>query len=160
MRLWHSKKATAVLELAILAPIPIMLMIAAVDFGLALLSHAQLSRAVASAAEYATLAGQNNVAFATIATATRALVAGTGTNGFLSSPAVTAIINNGAASGAQCCPGTTWVCSVAAGFTCANGATPGSYLTITASSTFTPLWATDSYLIGTVLTESVVVPLK
>lgn len=159
MTRWSCTRAAAAVELALLAPIPIMLMIAAVDTGLALLSHAQIARALASSAQYATLAGQNNVAFTTISVNAKTLASAVA-SGFLGTPVVTAVVNNAAAVGALCCPGLSWTCSSAGGFTCADGSTPGSYLTITARYPFTPLWSPDTLLVGKILTEAVVVPLK
>lgn len=159
MKIFRDRSAVAAVELAILAPVPIMLMIASIDFGVALLSHAQIARALESAAEYATLAGQNNVAFATIAGNARTL-AGAVSSGFVGKPTVVAVVNNAAPTGSQCCPGSVWSCSTAAGFSCADGSTPGTYLTLTASYPFLPLWSTDTLLAGRTLVETVVVPLK
>jgi Flp pilus assembly protein TadG len=159
MRLHHDRRAVAALELALLAPVLITLLIGIVDFGAALLTKARMARTLAGSAEYATLAGQNGVASATIATNARTLASAL-TSGFVGTPTVTAIVNNGAAAGSKCCPGAAWVCSAAGGFTCADGSTPGTYLTITARYPFLPLMPGDTWLVGKTLTDKVVTPLQ
>jgi Flp pilus assembly protein TadG len=153
------RSGVAAMELALLAPIMIMIMIAVIDFGAALLSRAQIAHALAGSAEYASLAGQNNVALATIAANARA-VASVVASQFLATPTVTAVVNQNAAAGSKCCPGTTWSCSATAGFICADGSTPGIYLTVTAQYPFKPLFAADVYLAGKTFTDSIVVPLQ
>lgn len=147
------------IELALVAPVLILLTIASVDFGAALMEKAQISRALGAAAQYATLAGQNNVATATIATNAK-VYASAVTGTFVGAATVTASINNGAAAGALCCPGAAWTCSTVTGFTCADGSTPGTYIKVTASYPFKPLLSGDTMLVGKTLSESVVAPLR
>lgn len=153
------RSGVAAVELALLAPVMIMIMIAVIDFGAALLSRAQIAWALAGSAEYASLAGQNNVAVATIAANAR-IVASAVVSQFLAAPTVTAIVNQSATAGSKCCPGTTWSCSTAAGFSCADGSTPGVYLTVTAQYPFKPLFAADVYLTGKTFTDSIVAPVQ
>lgn len=153
------QSGVAAVELALLAPVLIMTMIAVVDFGASLLSRAQIARALAGSAEYASMAGQNSVASATIVANARTLAAAA-VSPFLTTPTITAVINQGAATGAKCCPGTTWTCSTATGFTCADGSTPGVYLTVTAQYPFKPLFAADANLAGKTFTDSIVAPLQ
>ena len=153
------RSGVAAVELALLAPILITTMIAVIDFGASLLTRAQIARALAASAEYASMAGQNNVATATISTNARTL-AGVVTSAFVASPTVTAVVNQGAATGAKCCPGATWSCSTATTFACTDGSSPGVYLTITAQYAFKPLFPADVYLAGKTLTDSIVTPLQ
>lgn len=153
------KRAVAALEMALMAPVLTTVMIAALDVGGAVLTKAQIARALAGSAEYATLAGQNAVASATIVTNARA-IAGTVSSSFAGTPTVTAVVNNNAASGSKCCPGATWSCSTSTSFTCADGSAPGIYLTVTATYPFTPLFPADTRLVGKTLTDTVVAPLQ
>jgi Flp pilus assembly protein TadG len=159
MSLWRERSGVAALELALVAPLFVLLMMFTVDMGMVLLGQAQIARALESSAEYATLAGQNNVATSTIATNALSFARGV-SNGFLSAPTVTAVLNNGAATGAKCCPGTAWTCSTAANFACADGSTPGIYLTVTAHYPFMALFPADTFLVGKTLSDSVVALLR
>lgn len=153
------RSGVAAVELALLAPILIMMMIAVIDFGASLLSRAQIARALAGSAAYASLAGQNSVADATILSNARTVAAAV-VSAFVAAPTVTAVVNQGAAAGAKCCPGTVWSCSTTTGFTCVDGSSPGVYLTVTAQYPFKPLFPADVYLAGKTLTDSIVAPLR
>jgi Flp pilus assembly protein TadG len=159
MRRKFGRSGVAALEMALVAPILVTLMIASIDFGAALLSKAQISQALALAAEYTTLAGQNTTTSPTNATimANAKTYAGSLTSAFVGTPTVTAVVNNGTSASA-CCPGTTWVCSSAT--TCSDGSSPGTYLTISVSYPFKPLISTDARLLGKVLSDSIVAPVK
>jgi Flp pilus assembly protein TadG len=161
MRRRSSRAGVAGLEFALVAPILVTLMIASIDFGAALLSKAQISQALALAAEYATLAGQNTTTSApTNATimANAKTYAGSLASAFVGTPTVTAVLNNGAAAGSTCCPGTVWTCSTAT--TCADGSSPGTYLKISVTYPFKPLFTADARLVGKILSDSIVVPVK
>jgi Flp pilus assembly protein TadG len=148
------------MELAIVGPVLVTLMIGGVDFGAAMLSKAQIIQALSGAAAYATLAGQNSsVTQATIVTNTES-IAGAVSSPFLVKKSTNAVVNNGAASGSVCCPGSSWSCSTASGFTCSDGSSPGTYITITATYTFTPLFSGDTRLVGKTLTGTITAPLK
>jgi Flp pilus assembly protein TadG len=160
MNLKQDRSGVAALETALLAPLLVTLLIGITDFSMALLSRAQIARALAGSAEYATLAGQGGVATTATIAANAKTLAGSVTNAFLGKPTVTSLLNNGAASGAKCCPGASWSCSTSAGFTCADGATPGIYLKVSVSYPFNPFWSADTWLLGLTLTDSVVAPLS
>jgi Flp pilus assembly protein TadG len=145
--------------MALVAPVLAAVLIAAIDVGGAALTKAQIARALAGSAEYATLAGQNGVASTTIIANAIAL-AGAVTSSFVGKATVTAVVNNGAASGSTCCVGNSWSCSTASGFTCVDGSAPGTFLTVTARFPFTPLFPTDTMLIGKSLSDSVIAPLQ
>jgi Flp pilus assembly protein TadG len=155
-----SRSGIAAVEAALLAPIFITLLVAAVDFSAALLSKAQISQALASSAEYATLAGQNGVATATIASNAQT-IASTVSNPFVGTPTVTATVNQGAAAGSKCCLSTgTWSCSTSSGFTCADGSAPGVYLTVSAQYPFQPVFSVDTLMAGDTLTDRIIAPLQ
>ncbi len=159
MRRCLGRSGVAALEMALLAPILVLLMVSTIDFGVALLSKAKTAQVLAGSAEYDTLAGQNKVAPATIA-ANAGTLAAAAANAFITKPSTTAVINNGQGATAQCCPGSTWVCGTAGSIACADGSTPGVYLTLTARYSFQPLFPADTYLTGTTLAGSVVAPLQ
>ena len=148
----------AAVEMAICAPILISLFIASYDFGAALLSKARVQQALASAAEYATLAGLNGVSSASIA-ANAQTIAGALSSPFLGQPTVSAIVNAGAGSGSKCCLGTPWTCSTTT-TSCSDGSTPGVYMKITASYPFKPVFTLDAALTGVVITGTVTLVLS
>ena len=159
MRLFRDRSGVAALEMAFVAPVLITVLVASIDFGAAMLAKAQVTNTLAASAAYATLAGQNQVAQATIVTNAKSLAGGL-QSPFLGTPTVTAVVNNGAATGSACCPGTGWSCSTAANFTCADGATPGTYITITVSYPFLALIAADTRLVSKILTDHVTAVLQ
>ena len=159
MRLWRDRSGLAALEMALVAPVLVAVLIAAVDTGAALLGKAQVTEALAGSAAYATLAGQNHVTQATIVANAKALAGGVQSD-FLGAPTVSASVNNGAAAGSACCPGVVWLCSGLAGYKCADGSTPGTYIMITVSYPFKPLIATDAMLVGKVLTDRITAVLQ
>ena len=153
------RSGVAALEMALVAPFLITLMIGGLDFGAAVLCKAQITETLSGAAAYATLAGQNQITQATIVSNAKSL-AGALTSPFLGAASVTAVINNNAASGSVCCPGSTWTCSTTQGFTCPDGSSAGTYITLSASYTFKPLFPTDTRLVGKTLAGTITAPLQ
>ena len=148
----------AALEMALLAPFLLTLAIASVDFGAALLAQARIARALESAAEYATMAGQNGVSTATISTNAQTIAKAV-SNGFLSSPTATAVVS-GTTTNMCCLNVTPWSCSNAPTTSCSDGSTPGVYIAITAQYTFTPLFSGDAFLTSRTIGGSIVAPLQ
>jgi Flp pilus assembly protein TadG len=167
MKLRHDRRAVAALEMALVAPIIAGLLMSVTDMGMALLLQAQITRAVAEAAEYATLAGQSSKppSTATIEANAKTFAGGV-SNSFLGTAVTTVYFNNPISAGtdnaatSKCCPGTTWSCSTSASFTCADGSSPGTYLSISVSYPFNAFFAVDSAIIGKNLTASTVAPLQ
>jgi hypothetical protein len=119
-----------------------------------------VARVLAASAEYATLAGQNGVTWATIQTNAQS-IASSVTSAFVGTPTVTAVVNQGAAAGSKCClNNSTWSCSTSSSLTCTDGSTPGVYITVTAQYPLRTLFSGDTYLTGTTLTDKVVAPVK
>ena len=156
-----SRSGVEALEMALVAPFLVTIIIAGIDFGGALLSQARVVRILADSAEYATLAGQNGVAWGTIQNNTKT-IAMSATSPFLGTPTVNLpVVNQGAGAGSRCCIGSgTWSCSTSGTFTCADGSTPGVYITVTAQYPITTLFSADAFLTGGTLTESIVAPLQ
>lgn len=159
MRLRRDRSGVAALEMALVAPVLVAILIASVDFGAALLSKAQVTEALAASAAYATLAGQNQVSQTSIVANAKGMAGGV-QGAFLGTPVVTVSVNNGAAAGSACCPGSVWSCSTSTGFRCADGSTPGTYITIKASYPFVALIAADTLLVGKVLADQVTAVLQ
>ncbi len=163
MRRSLGRSGVAAVEAALMAPLLITLMIASIDFGAAFLSKAQIAQALASAAEYATAAGQNQVANATIVT-NATTYAKALTSSFLGTPTATVKINNGGVTGSICCVGSAWSCSASASasasFTCSDGSPPGNYITIQVSYPFKAYFSVDTRLTGKTLSDTIVARLQ
>jgi Flp pilus assembly protein TadG len=154
------RSGVAAVEMALLAPFLVTLTIGAIDFGAAFYAKALIGEALASSAEYATLAGQNTVASATIV-ANAKTIAGSVSNAFVGTAITTAVINQNNGTGSKCCIGSgTWSCSTSSGFTCTDGSSPGVYITITAQYPFNALFSADTYLTGRTFSDSIVAPLQ
>ena len=159
MKRLTGRSGVAALEMALVAPFLVTIIIAGIDFGGVLLSQARVVRILADSAEYATLAGQNGVAWSTIQTNTQT-IARSATSPFLGTPTVNLpVVNQGAGAGSRCCIGSTWTCSTTT-TSCADGSTPGVYITVTAQYPITTLFSADAFLTGSTLTESIVAPLQ
>jgi Flp pilus assembly protein TadG len=156
-----NRSGVAALEMALVAPFLVTLMIAGIDFGGTLFSQARIVRALAASAEYATLAGQNGLTWATIEANART-IASSASSPFLGTPIVNLpVVNQNAGAGSRCCVGSgTWSCSTGSTFTCTDGSTPGVYITVTAQYPITTLFPADTFLTGKALTESIVAPLQ
>lgn len=154
-----SSSGIAALEMALIAPLLVSVIIVAVDFGAALLSKARITRALESSAEYATLAGQNSIAWSTIKTNAMA-IASSVTSPFLGTAIVDAHINQDLAAGSKCCPNSSGLNCGATTTSCTDGSTPGSYIKITVRYPFNALFSTDTYLTGTTLSDSIVAPIQ
>ena len=160
MKLVRDRAGVAAVEMALVAPVYVSLLIAAVDLGGAVLCKAQIERTLAGAAQYASIAGQaNKLSAATIASNAQAYAAAA-RSPFLGTATVTTVVNNNAGTAATCCLGTSWTCSTASKFTCADGSAPGVYLSVTVNYPFKALFTADTLLTGKTLTDSVVVRLQ
>ena len=145
------RAGTAALEFAICAPVMFGMFALMVDAGNLLRARITLAGAVASAAEYATLAGAS-VAAANVKTVVTSVASTAGLT-------VTASV-----SGPACyCPTGSPVTFATAtcGSTCAlNTLAPNTYVVITGTYTYTPIAPHLSKIVSTTLTESATVPLR
>ena len=145
------RAGTAALEFAICAPIMFGMLAVMVDIGNLLRARMTLSAAVASAAEYATLAG--------------ASVVGTNVGTVVTSVASTAgLAVSASVSGPACyCPSGSPVTfsTATCGTTCAlNSLAPNSYVVITGTYTYTPIAPHLSKIVSTTLTEQATVAVR
>ena len=119
------------------------------DFGLLLRRRAQLATGVSNAAQYASLSG-SGVSAATLQTITT-------TSSWLASATATA-----SAPACYCPTGfpITLGAAVGCATTCASGASPAQYLTITATYVYTPLFPSIAYMTSKTLTQSATVMVR
>jgi Flp pilus assembly protein TadG len=160
MKLFRDRSGIAALEMALVAPVYATLLIAIVDVGGAVLCQSRIERALAGAAQYASIAGQANKLTATSIASNAQAYAAAVSSAFLGAATVTTVINNNAGTSATCCPGTTWTCSTSSSYTCSDGSSPGVYLAVTALYPFNTLFTTDTWLTGKTLTGTVVVRIQ
>ncbi len=153
------RSGVAALEMALLAPMLAALLVAVIDFSGAILSKARVTRALERSAEYATLAGQNAVAWTTIA-ANAQTIASAVTGPFVGTPIVTAVVNAGLGTGSKCCPDNTGMHCGASTTSCGDGSTPGVYIQVQAQYPIRTLFSADAYLTGKTLTDSIIAPLQ
>ena len=145
----------AAIELALMAPIFAVLLIAIVDFAFAFYSKQQLATAVSTAMQFAYNNGQN-VSAAQVPTflANVATVAKTATSLSLATPTVK--FNNASdGSNANSCycidgPSGTWTTATCGTSCSTNGPTAGKYVSIVASYSYTPIIRSDFLAAGTV----------
>jgi Flp pilus assembly protein TadG len=162
-RLWRCCNGVAALEFAIIAPVLLTICGALADFGLALRDQMQLHQAVSNGAGYAFAAQQSLASLGTVSpSAVSSVVSASLT---LSNVTVTA-----SAPGPYCVQTNTQssppTSSLTAGSydTACPGGNPGgnpagTYMTITAQYTFTPMTPAYSQLASTSLSATVIVRL-
>jgi Flp pilus assembly protein TadG len=162
MSLLRQNRGTAAVELALIAPMLLILFAGIIDFGRVYREEIELSSAVAAAAQYALInaANINSTNAASLATTLTSIVANT--NG-PSWAGATVTVNNGAANANSCwCPtgaSTTWGWGSAAtcGSTCAGGTLAGKFVMITGTRTFSAIFSRYGLLGNSTLHQSAIV---
>lgn len=142
------RRGVAALEFALSAPLLLVMLAAIADLGLAMRSKMLLASGVANAAHYAVLT-QGAATSATL----QAIVQDASTLGSVSTTV----------SAASCfCPSGSPVTLLTAtcGNTCSNGATAGTYQTITATYAYVPLMPGYNFIANTALSETATVQVK
>lgn len=120
-----SVSGMAAVEFAFLVPILLMLTVCTVDLGLAFYSDMRVENAAQAGSEYATVHGYN------AASISSAITSATGLSGLTASPAPTEFCG---------CPSAgSGVTTVTCGSTCSDGTYAGTYVTSTATATYTTL---------------------
>ncbi len=171
------RDGTAAVELALIAPMLMLLFAGVIDFARAYQQELELSSAVASAAEYALLnvANINSANSASLAATLSGIVANS--NGTAWAGA-TVTVNGGAtstvSSGATTPSGTaanaslywcptgsagtwSWGTSAALGSACAGGTLAGKFVTITGTRVFTAVFGAYGWISQTTLQQSTIV---
>ena len=122
--LFHDCRAVSAVEFAITAPLLIGMLIPLVDLGLGIAKNTQLHNAAQAGAQYALANGWDSTAIQNAVTSATKL-----------SP-----IEALPAPSQNCsCPTGTAVTTVACGSVCSDGANAGTYVTVNARSSYTPV---------------------
>ena len=175
---WHDRRASAVMEVALVAPLLALMFIGVADFGIVILKRMQLNDTLAGAANYALL-NQGLVASSTgggLATTLVTIVGGgTGVGAYANA---TVVVNNGPArtmtGGVITTPGSTdanadlcycptltttltWGSSVTCGNACTSGLRAGKFVQITASRAHTPIFTSYGLVTAGTVTVTTVV---
>ena len=123
----RDRKGVSVVEFALLAPALIAVPVPIVDLGLGLYAKMEVQNAAQAGAQYALVhSASGPLASAQVQAAVTASTALTVTAGMSQSCG---------------CPSGSAVVATACGTNCAGGAAPGTYVTVTAQATYTPLVA-------------------
>lgn len=177
VELWRSCRATAAIEFAFLMPVFLIMFVGIVDLGMMLVQDYRLDQAVAAGAEYAAIHGTSvsSTGGATLATNIATTVASANGSGWAND---TVVVNNGpsvtvtsgssssagTASNADSCycptgspPSWTWGSAMTCGASCAGGGTAGKFVTITATSSYTPILSIYHVINNGTLRQSAVV---
>ena len=117
-------KGTSAVEFAIALPFLVGILIPMVDLGMGLYTQMQVETAAQAGAEYALLHGWASDQISSAVTNATSL------SGVSASPAPTESYG---------CPNGTTIVSASQGSTCTNGQTAGTYVTVNAQVTYTPL---------------------
>lgn len=143
------RSGVAALEFALLCPVLLLLLGGLSDFGLAFHSAMQLANGVANAAQYAFLVGANVDAKTLLDIVT-------------SSSGLSNVHSSTIGPYCYCPSGSppTLGNAVTCGTTCPDGGVAGTYITITASYTYTPMMPGFQYVGDATLSQSATVRLK
>lgn len=114
----------AALEMALIAPVLVLLLVGIADFGMAVYRKMQVQHAAQAGAEYAMVHGFSSAAITTTVTAATALT------GIAALPAP--------AQSCGCATGTT-VAAATCGTNCATGTAAGVYVTVSARGSYTTI---------------------
>jgi Flp pilus assembly protein TadG len=158
-RLKRCCRGLAALEFAMTVPLLITCCVGMADFGLALRNQMQLNQAVSDGASYAfaaqqSMAAQNRVTPAQVVAVTSADLSLANVQVTATTPGPFCTQKN-----SQSASPTTSLIAGSYDTSCANGNPAGTYMTITAQQTYTPLTPAYTWLAQTVLSASVIVRL-
>lgn len=126
-RLWRERRGGSAVEFALLSPILVFLAVGVYDMSVGIYCQMQINNAASAGAEFAFNNGFNAAAI------TAAITNATPYSSVAASPAplqFCGCVTNGAVTASASC-----------GAVCSDGATPGTYATVSASATYTPLFA-------------------
>ena len=178
VRLLGRRDGTAALELALIAPVLMLLFAGTIDFARAYDQEIELSSAVASAAQYALLnvSSINSTSVASLATTLSGIVANSNGPAWAGATVVvndgaTSTVSNGATSSSgtpananSCwCPSGSgsatwsWGTAAACGSSCAGGALAGKFVTIAGTRAFTAIFGAYGLISNTTLHQSTIV---
>jgi Flp pilus assembly protein TadG len=145
--LHHDRRGVSALEFALFAPMLMMIFGGVTDLGLSIACQSQLDQAVANGAQYAFKVGAT-VTASQVQSMVQAASGLSGVSATVSAPILRCVIGSPAAL----TTGTT-------GVACSDGTQPGTYLTISASYTYTQILPLLSNFVNTKLQQSATVRL-
>jgi len=138
-RLSRERSGAAAVELALALPFLAAVLLPMVDIGMAAYQQMAVDDAAQAGAAYALVHGWNSTAIQTAVTSASDIA------GISASPAPTQFCG---------CPSGSAVASAACGGNCAGGAAAGTYVTVNARRTFTPLVPYSGFGTSAVLSAS------
>ena len=141
-RLLHSTRAVAAVEFALIAPLLLLLMGSAVDYGLAFYSKGVLAGSVAQGAQYAMFAG-TQVSAASIKSIVQKSLSLPAANVTVSGPACYCLSGSPAVASSQTCS-----------TPCADSTQPATYVRISATYTFQSVMPLLSQLSNPTISET------
>jgi Flp pilus assembly protein TadG len=125
-RCWRETRGNAALEMALVAPMLVLMMIGVADFGMAVFLKMQVQQAAQAGAEYAIVHGFDAAAITTAAT---------------SAVPVSGITATPAPAQSCGCPSGTTMTAATCGTNCANGLGAGTYVTVSTQGTYATMLA-------------------
>jgi Flp pilus assembly protein TadG len=159
-RLWCCRDGVAALEFAIIAPVLLTMCVGLADFGLALRDQMQLDQAVSNGAGYAFAAQQSLASLGTVSPSkvqsvvSASLTLPNATVPLPSTPGPYCVQTN-----TQSSPPTSSLTAGSYDTACPSGNPAGTYMTITAQYTYTPMLPAYSWLANKSLSATVIVRL-
>jgi len=114
----------AAIEFAMVGPVLVIAVICTADLGLAIYRKMQVENSARAGAEYALLNGFNTTAISS------AVMQATSSSGISASPVPSEFCG---------CASTSGISAVACSSTCAGGAAPGTYVSVSAQATYTTI---------------------
>ncbi len=140
-----SRSGIAAVEFALTAPVLAAMMIVVADFGMAAYQQMEVRNAAQAGAEYAVIKGWNSAAIS------GAVTGATGLTGLAANPAPVQSCG---------CPTGTAITAATCNSTCAAGGTAGTYVTVSAQSSYSTLIAYPGVTSPMTLSATSVVRIK
>jgi Flp pilus assembly protein TadG len=142
-RLFFDEKGTAAIEFGMVAMILCGLLLGIIDFGMGYWEKIQVGNAARAGGEYAMANGWNQSAITT------AVTSATGLSSITATPAPTETYG---------CPSATGGITTASnGASCTGGGTAGTYVTVNAQATYSPIFPFASFANAVTLTATTIV---
>jgi Flp pilus assembly protein TadG len=142
-RLFFDDEGTAGIEFGLIGTILSLLLLGVVDFGMGYWDQIKVGNAARAGAEYAIVNGWNQSGIGT------AVTSATGLTSIAASPAP--------AQSYGCPSATAGITTASAGSNCAGGGTAGTYVTVSARATYSPIFPFSGFANNMTLTATTVV---
>lgn len=142
-RLFFDDKGTAAIEFGLIGTILSLLLLGVVDFGMGYWEQIQVGNAARAGAEYAIVNGWNQSGIST------AVTSATGLTSISASPAP--------AQSYGCPSATAGIVAASSGSNCSGGGTAGTYVTVGALATYSPIFPFSGFANNMTLTATTIV---